>query len=236
MSALNPRCRQHRGSSGKGNGFGALRAILEDACETIGCGLGDLTVLSAQVDPYRLDTPSGHRDGQWVAEQFDRVVKHGKKIHWRGLHYVIVVQAAQQTGCLDHNRWRFGPDFWPRSYSSPRWSEWQDLLRKREYYRIQQEKLPHQPDYFKAQIEELSQKIAAIDAENLARAQTLNAQEEPRRRALFPAAHGLFARRKDHQRAEAVLIAIYGLRTLQPVTKTDEMPAASDAAAAEDVL
>ncbi len=91
---------------------------------------------------------------------------------------------AQSTGYSDSNRWRFGPAFWPRSYSSPHWSEWQDLLRKREYYRIQQEELPRQPDYFKAQIEELSQKIAAIDAEDLARAQTLNTQEELRRRAM----------------------------------------------------
>jgi hypothetical protein len=55
--------------------------------------------------------------------------------------------------------------------------------------------------------------------------------------ALFPAAHQFFARRKDHQRAEAVLIALYGVRTLQPVTRThDETPATSDAAAAEEVL
>jgi hypothetical protein len=93
MSSLNPR-REHKGSGMKCNGgnggFGVLRAILETAREKAGCGLGDLTVLSAQVDPYRLDTPSGHRDGQWIAEQFDRVVKRGKKIHWRGLHYALV--------------------------------------------------------------------------------------------------------------------------------------------------
>src|SRR5262245_49747893 len=73
------------------NGFGALRSVLEGAREKAGCGLGDLTVLSAQVDPYRLDTSSGHRDGRWVAEQLERTIKHGKKIHWRGLHYAIVV-------------------------------------------------------------------------------------------------------------------------------------------------
>jgi hypothetical protein len=73
------------------NGFGALRSVLEVAREKAGCGLGDLTVLSAQVDPYRLDTQSGHRDGRWVAEQFERAIKRGKKIHWRGLHYAIVV-------------------------------------------------------------------------------------------------------------------------------------------------
>jgi hypothetical protein len=67
-----------------------LRSVLEDASASIGCSLGDLTVLSAQVDPYRLDTPSGHRDGQWIAEQLDRLVGRTKKIHWRGLHYTLV--------------------------------------------------------------------------------------------------------------------------------------------------
>jgi len=51
----------------------------------------DLTVLSAQVDPYRLDTPAGHRDGRWVAEHLRRALKRSTaKIHWRGLHYAIV--------------------------------------------------------------------------------------------------------------------------------------------------
>jgi hypothetical protein len=75
------------------NGFGVLRSVLEGAREKAGCGLGDLTVLSAQVDPYRLDTPAGHRDGEWVAGQLKRVLKRSAaRIHWRGLHYAIVVR------------------------------------------------------------------------------------------------------------------------------------------------
>jgi hypothetical protein len=65
--------------------------VLEAASANIGSNLTDLTVLSPQVDPYRLDTPSGHRDGQWVGEQLDRLVKRGKKIHW-SLHYAIVAK------------------------------------------------------------------------------------------------------------------------------------------------
>ena len=80
-----------KASLAKVNGYGALRSVLETACEKQGCGLGNLTVLSAQVDPYRLDTPAGHRDGQWVLKQFKRVLKRGARIHWRGLHYAIVV-------------------------------------------------------------------------------------------------------------------------------------------------
>ena len=72
------------------NGYGVLRSVLEAASADIGCSLTDLTVLSAQVDPYRLDTPSGHRDGHWVAEQLNHLVGRTKKIHWRGLHYVLV--------------------------------------------------------------------------------------------------------------------------------------------------
>jgi hypothetical protein len=74
------------------NGFGALRSILETACLETKCSLGELTVLSVQIDPYRLDTPAGHRIGQWAAEQFNHAVPRGKKIHWRGLHYTIVVR------------------------------------------------------------------------------------------------------------------------------------------------
>ena len=73
---------------------GALRAILEAACKKTHRPLGDLTVLSAQVDPYRLDTPSGHRDGQWLADHFNRLVGQNKQIHWRGLHYVLVSSTA----------------------------------------------------------------------------------------------------------------------------------------------
>jgi hypothetical protein len=72
------------------NGFGVLRSVLEKACTKADCSLSNLTVLSAQVDPYRLDTLSGHRDGKWLAEHFDRLVGRSKKIHWRGLHYVLV--------------------------------------------------------------------------------------------------------------------------------------------------
>jgi hypothetical protein len=81
-----------RHKKGTINGYGALRSILEEARLHEDCGLGELTVLSAAVDPYRLDTAAGHRDGAWLAKQFNKVVARGKKIHWRGLHYAIVVQ------------------------------------------------------------------------------------------------------------------------------------------------
>ena len=69
---------------------GALLRVLEDARRELRCGRNKLTVLSTQVDPYRLDTPAGHRDGAWLAEQLDRAVGAERRIHWRGLHYAIV--------------------------------------------------------------------------------------------------------------------------------------------------
>ena len=49
------------------NGYGVLRSVIERARQEAGCSLSELTALSAQVDPYRLDTPASHRDGQWLA-------------------------------------------------------------------------------------------------------------------------------------------------------------------------
>ena len=74
------------------NGHGALRSILENACNENGgiYNRSDLTVLSAQVDPYRLDTPSGHRDGKWAAQLLNRAFGRTRRTHWRGLHYAIV--------------------------------------------------------------------------------------------------------------------------------------------------
>jgi hypothetical protein len=69
---------------------GTLRQILESACEEHKASLADSTVLSAQVDPYRIDTTAGHRDGAWLAEQFVRLYGPTQRAHWRGLHYAIV--------------------------------------------------------------------------------------------------------------------------------------------------
>jgi hypothetical protein len=69
---------------------GTLRRILESACEEHKASLSDLTVLSVPVDPYRIDTEAGHRDGQWLAEQLVKIYGPRDRTHWRGLHYAIV--------------------------------------------------------------------------------------------------------------------------------------------------
>ena len=68
---------------------GHLRAILEDACETEECSLRDLTVLAAQNDPFRQDTPANHRDGEWLAIQAEQLGLGDRVIHLRGLHYMM---------------------------------------------------------------------------------------------------------------------------------------------------
>jgi hypothetical protein len=68
---------------------GPLRRVLQEARDP-GVSMSDLTVLAAQNDPYRVDTPAGHREGQWFAEQFRRAGR--SRIHLRGLHYAIVAR------------------------------------------------------------------------------------------------------------------------------------------------
>jgi hypothetical protein len=94
----------------KANGFGLLRSILEEARIETGCGLGDLTVLSAQVDPYRLDTGAGHRDGAWLAKHLNRAIGKTRRLHWRGIHYALVargnvVKPNGETYVNDDDNW-----------------------------------------------------------------------------------------------------------------------------------
>ena len=70
------------------NGTGPLRRVLSDAVAISDYGMGELTVLATQNDPYRVDTPAGHRDAKWFKEQIDRFVPTAR-IHLRGLHYQI---------------------------------------------------------------------------------------------------------------------------------------------------
>lgn len=74
-------------------GFGPLRRVLEQTATERGCSRSSLTVLSAQRDPYRLDTPARHRDGKWFAQQVERFINHFDIVHLRGLHYRISASA-----------------------------------------------------------------------------------------------------------------------------------------------
>jgi hypothetical protein len=70
-----------------------LRQTLDDAiAESNGSKLSmkDLTVLSPQRDPFRLDTRAKHRDGEWLATTAAELGLGDRKIHLRGLHYMVI--------------------------------------------------------------------------------------------------------------------------------------------------
>jgi hypothetical protein len=70
-----------------GNG---LRSTLEQACTEARCSANALTVLAVQNDPFRVDTPARHRDGEWLAMHAARLGLGHRRIHLRGLHYMLV--------------------------------------------------------------------------------------------------------------------------------------------------
>jgi hypothetical protein len=72
----------------------ALRSVLEAACAEAKCSAGALTVLATQNDPFRVDTAARHRDGEWLALQAERLGLGHRKIHLRGLHYMLVSSTA----------------------------------------------------------------------------------------------------------------------------------------------
>jgi hypothetical protein len=67
----------------------ALKEVLENAC----------AVLAPQNDPFRVDTSASHRDGEWLALQAKRLGLGHRRIHVRGLHYMLV----SSTGLVKPN-------------------------------------------------------------------------------------------------------------------------------------
>jgi hypothetical protein len=76
-----------------------------------GATMGDLTVLSTQVDPYRLDTDAGHELGQWLQTQVGTVLRPTQTIHLRGLHYLLVM-APGGVLKLDGTKYQNTPKDW----------------------------------------------------------------------------------------------------------------------------
>jgi hypothetical protein len=52
-----------------------------------------LTVLSLGLDPFRCDTPAGHRNAAWFKKHVDELYWTTAKFHLRGLHYRIVASS-----------------------------------------------------------------------------------------------------------------------------------------------
>lgn len=86
------------GSSTSTTTISALRSIIESARDDTGGSLKEFTVLSAQIDPYRLDTPANHEVGRWFAAQMDRLNLLTKQIHLRGIHYAFLGSTTMPNG------------------------------------------------------------------------------------------------------------------------------------------
>jgi hypothetical protein len=86
-----------------------LRAALDAVIAEQGCSLKDLTVPAAKNDPFRLDTPARHRDGLWLAETAAELGLGQRKIHLRGLHYMVLGRTmpdgSQYVNDNDHWEW-----------------------------------------------------------------------------------------------------------------------------------
>jgi hypothetical protein len=74
-------------------GEGVLAGYFADQCVKSGKTPDELTVLGGKngrnADPFRLDTPSNRRFGDWYAEEFNRTYGAGSGHHLRGQHYVF---------------------------------------------------------------------------------------------------------------------------------------------------
>ena len=77
-------------TNGDEAGSGKLANVILAASRDSGLRLDDLTVLSAKKDPFRLDTPKGHRLAQWFKEWFSQLYSSTAIVHLRGFHYVLV--------------------------------------------------------------------------------------------------------------------------------------------------
>lgn len=67
-----------------------LRTALDETMAAAGCTMKDLTVLATQNDPFRVDRPAMHRDGQWLADTARELGLGERNIHLRGLHYMVL--------------------------------------------------------------------------------------------------------------------------------------------------
>lgn len=77
------------GPSGYAVGGGPLGLTLAMACAG-GLPAGEVTVLDAKADPFRLDTRQGHAKARWFMEQVERLIGDRERFHLRGLHYRLV--------------------------------------------------------------------------------------------------------------------------------------------------
>ena len=73
----------------------------------------DLTVMSRDRDPFRLDIPTMRRDGRWLARQFDGPLSDDEDFHLRGVHYILsspsppLLKPNGEPYLNDYSDWRW---------------------------------------------------------------------------------------------------------------------------------
>jgi hypothetical protein len=81
-----------------------LRQALAEAIAANGSGgLATYTVLDVKNDPFRLDTPANHRDGEWVGQIIISLGLGAALIHLRGVHYAIVGWPKPDGSAYENN-------------------------------------------------------------------------------------------------------------------------------------
>jgi hypothetical protein len=101
----------------------------------------------------------------------------------RGTMSSLLFEAQRETS----GEWRFGPQFRPRDYHSPRAKEWERLIAEQERLRHQIEHVNFAQDAQAAnaaRLASIASRIAAIDAEDVINSQKRHEQQQLMRRAL----------------------------------------------------
>ena len=105
---------------------GPLRRAMTAAAAEAGVPTNTLTVLAPANDPFRCDIESRHRDGQWVAATLQALGVGDRKVHGRGLHYMLIGQPKP-----DGTPYRNTEDDWDwlmqRALKSARWNGYVDF-------------------------------------------------------------------------------------------------------------
>jgi hypothetical protein len=78
----------------------SLGDLLREEKAMTGLGLAELTVLSPQNDPYRLDTPANHQKAKWFRDAMESVgrLDGPSTIHNRGIYYAFVGEVTLPGG------------------------------------------------------------------------------------------------------------------------------------------
>ena len=86
-----------------------LRRVMKDTAEITGRPMKDLTVLSVQRDPFRIDTPASHRDAEWLAMQLEELGLSNQQIHLRGVHYALLgrIKPNGEPYVNDEDNWKW---------------------------------------------------------------------------------------------------------------------------------